>query len=494
MVSDNFVVLIGTWIPNQKRIMIISVYAPHDAYYKRVLWSYLEDLVKRWNGECIIMGDFNEVRRMEERWGTNFNSRGAHVFNNFISNAGLVDIQLEGYSFTWAHPSGKKMSKLDRFLVADGLLTLFPHMSAVCLERHLSDQRPILLREVIADYEATPFQLYHSWFSYQDSTWESFNLNDSNDMIQFKKKLQILKTHIRLFVADQKKNRIGRVNELKSKLSDIDSLVDLVGANDDVISARTEYMSLLLDIKDDEAAELENPITCDEIRNAVWGCDENKSPGPNGYTFEFFILDGPFIINELLARCHHKKQSAMVFKVDFAKAYDSIRWDYLKDVLLSFGFGVKWCKWIRRCLMSSMASILVNGSPTSEFQFHCGLKQGDPLAPLDSSTVISHLFYADDAIFIGDWSQNNLKGILYSLHCFSLLSGLSINVKKSQLLGVGIPPSKVNEAATLLGCSVMKAPFKYLGVYVGIERYASWDLDNSTWGGWGEVIGTVPVG
>nr|GEX92013.1 60S ribosomal protein L7a-1 [Tanacetum cinerariifolium] len=28
---------------------------------------------------------------------------------------------------------------------------------------------------------------------------------------------------------------------------------------------------------------------------------------------------------------------------------------------------------------------------------------------------------------------------------------------------------------------------------MGIEDIASWDLDNSTWGGWGEVIGTVPV-
>ncbi|GJS48180.1 RNA-directed DNA polymerase, eukaryota [Tanacetum coccineum] len=81
------------------------------------------------------------------------------------------------------------------------------------------------------------------------------------------------------------------------------------------------------------------------------------------------ILDGPFIINELLARCHHKKHSAMVFKIDFAKAYDSIRWDYLGDVLNPFGFGVKWCSWIRGILNSSMASILVNGSPTKEFQF-----------------------------------------------------------------------------------------------------------------------------
>ncbi|GJS60355.1 hypothetical protein Tco_0655139 [Tanacetum coccineum] len=32
----------------------------------------------------------------------------------------------------------------------------------------------------------------------------------------------------------------------------------------------------------------------------------------------------------------------MIFKVDFEKAYDSVRWDYLDDVLKSFGFGEKW--------------------------------------------------------------------------------------------------------------------------------------------------------
>nr|GEZ84592.1 RNA-directed DNA polymerase, eukaryota [Tanacetum cinerariifolium] len=125
----------------------------------------------------------------------------------------------------------------------------------------------------------------------------------------------------------------------------------------------------------------------------------------------------------------------MVFKVDFAKAYDSIRWDYLDDVLRSFGFGSKWCSWISGSLISGMTSILINGIPTYEFQFHRGLKQGDPLAPylfilimeslhlsfsravdagiftgikIDSSLTISHIFYADDAVFIGEWSNANL--------------------------------------------------------------------------------------
>nr|GFD07963.1 hypothetical protein [Tanacetum cinerariifolium] len=150
---------------------------------------------------------------------------------------------------------------------------------------------------------------------------------------------------------------------------------------------------------------------CDEVRNAVWDYGENKSPGPVGFTFEFFrkywdtlgsdfyaavewffehfmfargfisdlisevqtaflpnrqILDGPFIINELLSWCKYKKQQAMVFKVDFAKAYDSVRWDFLDDVLDAFGFGSKWRSWIHGSLHSGMASVLINGSPSLE--------------------------------------------------------------------------------------------------------------------------------
>nr|GEU54449.1 hypothetical protein [Tanacetum cinerariifolium] len=43
----------------------------------------------------------------------------ARDFNCFISSSGLVDVKMEGFSFTWVHPSAKKMSKLDRFLVSD---------------------------------------------------------------------------------------------------------------------------------------------------------------------------------------------------------------------------------------------------------------------------------------------------------------------------------------------------------------------------------------
>ncbi|GJU52011.1 RNA-directed DNA polymerase, eukaryota [Tanacetum coccineum] len=215
------------------------------------------------------------------------------------------------------------------------------------------------------------------------------------------------------------------------------------------------------------------------------------------------ILDGPFILNEMLNWCKRKKKQAMFFKVDFAKAYDSVRWDYLLDILHAFGFGPNWCRWIRGTFTSSMASILVNGSPTSEFPFCCGLKQGDPLAPylfilimeslhisfsrvvddglfkgfqLHGSVNISHLFYADDAMFIGEWSEQNLHNIVKVLNCFHLASGLKINIAKSQVLGVGVSQNVVVQAANRIGCAVLNTPFRYLGVTVGecMSRKSAW--------------------
>ncbi|GJW02159.1 cytochrome P450 71B34-like protein [Tanacetum coccineum] len=70
---------------------------------------------------------------------------------------------------------------------------------------------------------------------------------------------------------------------------------------------------------------------------------------------------------------------------------------------------------------------------------------------IDPSTTLS-FFYADDAVFIGEWSHSNLKGVMNILRCFSLLSGMLINIQKSHLLGVGIPDNCVAEAAKSTGC------------------------------------------
>ncbi|GKF42945.1 hypothetical protein Tco_0126287 [Tanacetum coccineum] len=112
------------------------------------------------------------------------------------------------------------MSKLDRFIVSEGILNLFPSITALCLDHHLSDHRPILLREVKVDFGPTPFRFYHSWFNLSgfdemvEHTWSGYDFSDNNKMIRFKKKLQELKRAIRLWIRDKKSQTVGFKNQI----------------------------------------------------------------------------------------------------------------------------------------------------------------------------------------------------------------------------------------------------------------------------------------
>lgn len=92
------------------------------------------------------------------------------------------------------------------------------------------------------------------------------------------------------------------------------------------------------------------------------------------------ILDGPLIINEICSWAKQIKRKVL-FKFDFDKAFDSINWNYLDSVLDQMGFGSKWRAWIRGCLFSSRASIIMNRCDTKEFNISRGMRQGDPLSP-----------------------------------------------------------------------------------------------------------------
>ena len=181
--------------------------------------------------------------------------------------------------------------------------------------------------------------------------------------------------------------------------------------------------------------------------------------------------------------------------MDFEKSYDSLKWDFLDLVLEKMGFGSKWRGWITGCLENSTASVLVNGSPTREFEICRGLRQGHPLSPFlfilameglhsviqkaeekslfHGATIgkgelpLSHLFYTDDAVFGGEWSQSNARNIVRILRCFYLISGLKINIQKSKLFGIGVDCMELENMSRVVGCGVSKIPFNYLDLPVG---------------------------
>ncbi|GKA14939.1 RNA-directed DNA polymerase, eukaryota [Tanacetum coccineum] len=618
---------------------MVAVYAPHDLRDKKILWDYLEYIINRWDGEVLIMGDFNEVRRKTERFGSVFNVQGADMFNTFIANAGLEEIPLGGSSFTWCHKSATKMSKLDRFLISENLFNSYPNICATSLDRFLSDHRPILLRESNHDYGPIPFRYFNHWTELDGfnkfviDTWNSAPV-ETNAMRNVMQKFKFLKGKIREWLKIYK-SKNGGSGILKEELNRIDADIDKGLASDIIINRRMEVIKsiqyldkihvmdlaqkakvkwaiegdensryfhgvlnkkrsqsnirgIMVDgkwqdnpkvtISIDQQTELEGAVSKEEVKKAVWDCGSDKSPGPDGFSFGFYrkfwtciendvfaavnyfftfgdipkgcnacfialipkvhdanlvkdfrpisligsiykiiakilanrlvgvlgdivnevqsafisdrqILDGPFILNEVIQWCKSKKKQSLIFKVDFEKAYDSVRWDFLDDVLKKFGFGNKWRDWIQKCLRSSRGSIIINGSPTEEFQFFKGLKQGDPLSPflfilimeslhlsfqsvvdvglfkgihLSPLVNLSHMFYADDAVFVGQWCDDNINTLVHVLECFFRASGLRINMSKSKIMGVNVGDDKIKVAASKLGCLILNTPFTYL--------------------------------
>ncbi|GKV15062.1 hypothetical protein SLEP1_g25863 [Rubroshorea leprosula] len=216
------------------------------------------------------------------------------------------------------------------------------------------------------------------------------------------------------------------------------------------------------------------------------------------------LMDGVVIANEVIDEAKKKRKKAFLFKIDFEKAYDKVSWSFLDHMMQKMGFCEKWRLWIQECLRSSLISILVNGSPSRQFNVSRGLRQGDPLSPLlfliiaeglnglvteaikngklegvevgNRSFSISHLQYADDTILFGKATEENVWAMKGILRAFELVSGLKINFNKSQLVGIGVDDDWLNKMAWVLCCKKGTLPFKYLGITIGgsCKRSAFW--------------------
>lgn len=80
-------------------------------------------------GHWCILGDFNAVRKMEERRGSlNMKIGGVEMIeiNSFIQNMELEDIPLVGRRYTLYKPNSCCKSKLDRFLVSKEWIENWP--------------------------------------------------------------------------------------------------------------------------------------------------------------------------------------------------------------------------------------------------------------------------------------------------------------------------------------------------------------------------------
>ncbi|XP_026400306.1 uncharacterized protein LOC113296195 [Papaver somniferum] len=217
----------------------------------------------------------------------------------------------------------------------------------------------------------------------------------------------------------------------------------------------------------------------DEVYKVIQHFGSNKSPGPDGFSMEFYkfcrhiikadfmrlmeeffrlktvmhklvsdfqgafikgkqILDGVLIAGECVDSRLKDKKPGILCKIDMEKAFDNILSKLVDDVVLRkqiYGFQV-----------------------------------------VEGGTMISHLQFAYDALLFVDANADEVKRLLLILTTFELLTCMKLNLEKSTMICVGAD-EVIQDLALELGCIVEKFPFKYLGLPIGAtaRSTAVWD-------------------
>ncbi|XP_071738932.1 uncharacterized protein [Rutidosis leptorrhynchoides] len=477
--GDFFLAIRGTWVGFGHDKIVVNIYGPHCDSDKKKMWETLDNLMMGVDSGWVLCGDFNEVRSHEDRLNCVFHEARARKFNEFIVRNNLIEVPINGRKFTRISDDGTKFSKLDRFLVSNNFINLWNDLSINVLDKMESDHCPLVLHDGVDKVII--------------EGWNKDVRGYKKDCV-FRDKLKNVKAELK----DWSKKEFGNLDEENNSLKEIAQRWELKAENG-TRSTLNNYrpISLIGSFYKIIAKLLSNRIR--KVIPSLVGFEQSAFiKGRN-------ILDGALIANESISYLKHERAKSLIFKVDFEKPFDCLNWDFLMEIMQIMGFGAKWRGWIRSCLESASISVLVNGSPTREFKIERGVRQGDPLSPFlfiiaaeglnvltkkvvynkrfmgveigSEKIPISHLQYADDTIFFGEWSVTNLQNLFKLLKCFEHTSGLKVNYHKSNLFSIGVEKNEVKNMSSMFGCNSGTIPFIYLSLQVGgrMNKLESWN-------------------
>jgi hypothetical protein len=81
-------------------------------------------------------------------------------------------------------------------------------------------------------------------------------------------------------------------------------------------------------------------------------------------------------------RIHSPKRDIIILKLDFEKAFDTIKHSTIIQVMTHLGLPSRWLNWVHLILSSGSSAVLLNGVPDKFFKCKRGVWQGDSLSPL----------------------------------------------------------------------------------------------------------------
>ena len=93
------------------------------------------------------------------------------------------------------------------------------------------------------------------------------------------------------------------------------------------------------------------------------------------------IHDNFMLVQQTIKVLHRRKISSLFLKLDISKAFDSVSWSFLIEILSHLGFSATWPGLLNNLLRSASTQVMLNSEPGDFIYYQRGLDRGIPFLP-----------------------------------------------------------------------------------------------------------------
>lgn len=222
------------------------------------------------------------------------------------------------------------------------------------------------------------------------------------------------------------------------------------------------------------------------------------SQNQSAFVKERLLMENVLLATELVKDYHKDSISPRcAMKIDIAKAFDSVQWEFLLNTLQALNLPQRFIHWIRLCITTASFSVQVNGELAGFFRSNRGLGQGCSLSlylfvicmnvlsrmsdkaaierkigyhPNCKQIKLTHLCFADDLMVFVDGKRRSIEGIIDIFDEFAVRSGLRISIEKSTLYLASISSPQRQALTSHFPFAVGQLPVRYLGLSLLINQ------------------------
>jgi hypothetical protein len=207
------------------------------------------------------------------------------------------------------------------------------------------------------------------------------------------------------------------------------------------------------------------------------------------------LHDNFMLVRQLTRKINARKEIGVLLKLDISRAFDSLSWSFLFEILRCLGFPPAWLRWMEIAMRTASTKVIVNGSPGRKIAHVRGLRQGDPLSLqlfVTATEVITKLFcraadqgylmpigncmsvqrisvYADNVVLFFKLEVTDLVAVRELLRIFGQASGLQVNYNKTAATMIRGDVLDRHRVMTLLNCQISEFPIRYLGLPLALQ-------------------------